>query len=88
MIKIGEKAETPHSLRSMRDAFNGTFIVAGGSDREDGNKAICNGYADLVAYGRLFLSNPDLPRWFRIYAPLNGYNRDTFYTPDPVIGYT
>ncbi|XP_026411256.1 12-oxophytodienoate reductase 1-like [Papaver somniferum] len=46
------------------------------------------GHADLVAYGRLFLANPDLPKRFAIDAPLNKYDRDTFYTLDPVIGYT
>ncbi|WVZ85785.1 hypothetical protein U9M48_032660, partial [Paspalum notatum var. saurae] len=88
MVKLGEKFETPYSLRPMRDAFKGTFIVAGGYNREDGNNAITTGYADLVAYGRIFLSNPDLPRRFEIDAPLNKYNRETFYIPDPVIGYT
>ncbi|EMS57216.1 12-oxophytodienoate reductase 2 [Triticum urartu] len=88
MVNIGEKLETPHSLRAMRDAFKGTFIVAGGYGRDDGDKAIADGYADLVAFGRLFLSNPDLPRRFEIDGPLNKYNRDTFYLSDPVIGYT
>jgi 12-oxophytodienoic acid reductase len=88
MVKLGEKFETPYSLRPMRDAFKGTFIVAGGYTREDGNDAISTGYADLIAYGRLFLSNPDLPRRLEIDGPLNKYNRDTFYIPDPVIGYT
>ncbi|CAL5027300.1 unnamed protein product [Urochloa decumbens] len=36
MITVGEKTETPHSLRPMRNAFEGTFIAAGGYDREDG----------------------------------------------------
>ncbi|XBH80391.1 hypothetical protein VPH35_106140 [Triticum aestivum] len=88
MVNIGEKLETPHSLHAMRDAFKGTFIVAGGYGRDDGDKAIADGYADLVAFGRLFLSNPDLPRRFEIDGPLNKYNRDTFYLSDPVIGYT
>ncbi|KAI0494255.1 hypothetical protein KFK09_024387 [Dendrobium nobile] len=88
MITVGEKTETPHSLLPMRRAFKGTFIVAGGYDREDGNRAIATGYADLVAYGRVFLANPDLPRRFELDAPLNNYNRETFYIPDPVVGYT
>uniref|UniRef100_A0A0D9ZL84 NADH:flavin oxidoreductase/NADH oxidase N-terminal domain-containing protein n=1 Tax=Oryza glumipatula TaxID=40148 RepID=A0A0D9ZL84_9ORYZ len=88
MVKLGEKFETPHSLRPIRDAFKGTFIAAGGYNKEDGNKAVSTGYTDLVAYGRLFLSNPDLPRRFEIDAPLNKYNRETFYISDPVIGYT
>ncbi|CAK7327826.1 unnamed protein product [Dovyalis caffra] len=83
-----EKHECPHSLLPMRKAFNGTFIVAGGFDREDGNKAVAENRGDLVAYGRWFLANPDLPRRFELNAPLNKYNRETFYTPDPVIGYT
>ncbi|KAI4324210.1 hypothetical protein L6164_023764 [Bauhinia variegata] len=76
------------SLLPMRKAFNGTFIVAGGYDREKGNKAIAENRTDLVVYGKLFLANPDLPRRFELNAPLNKYNRKTFYTPDPVIGYT
>ncbi|KAF2296962.1 hypothetical protein GH714_013626 [Hevea brasiliensis] len=77
-----------YSLLPMRKAFKGTFLAAGGYDREDGNKAIAENRADLVVYGRLFLANPDLPRRFELNAPLNKYNRDTFYTSDPVIGYT
>lgn len=85
---VGENLDTPHSLLPMRKAFNGTFLVAGGYGREDGNKAVAEGCADLVAYGRIFLANPDLPKRFELDAPLNKYNRDTFYTPDPVVGYT
>ncbi|KAK0600512.1 hypothetical protein LWI29_015708 [Acer saccharum] len=85
---VGENLDTPHSLLPMRKAFNGTFLVAGGYGREDGNKAVAEGTTDLVAYGRIFLANPDLPKRFELDSPLNKYNRDTFYIPDPVIGYT
>ncbi|GLU06702.1 hypothetical protein SLE2022_237060 [Rubroshorea leprosula] len=88
MQTIGEKVESPDSLLPMRKAFKGTFIAAGGYDREDGNKAVAENHADLVAYGRIFLANPDLPRRFELNAPLNKYNRETFYTLDPVVGYT
>ncbi|KAL9274499.1 putative 12-oxophytodienoate reductase 11 [Drosera capensis] len=88
MIKLGEKKEGPHSLFPMRKAFNGTFIAAGGFNREDGIKAVEEGRADLVAYGRFFLANPDLPRRFELDAPLNKYDRSTFYIADPVVGYT
>ncbi|XP_030934811.1 12-oxophytodienoate reductase 2-like isoform X2 [Quercus lobata] len=83
-----EKSESPHGLVLMREAFKGNFIVAGGYDREDGSKAIAENHADLVAYGRHFLANPDLPKRFKLNAPLNKYNRETFYTSDPVLGYT
>ncbi|PKI38977.1 hypothetical protein CRG98_040629 [Punica granatum] len=53
-----------------------------------GVEALENGVADLIGYGRLFISNPDLVYRFKINAPLNPYNRETFYINDPVIGYT
>lgn len=76
------------SLDPFRDAFKGSFIAAGGYGREDGNAAIESGRADLIAYGRLFLSNPDLPKRFELRAPLNKYDRGTFYTNDRIVGYT
>ncbi|XP_058773036.1 putative 12-oxophytodienoate reductase 11 [Vicia villosa] len=88
LIHTFDPVETPHSLVPMRKAFNGTFMVAGGYNRQDGNNAIAENRADLVVYGRWFISNPDLPKRFALDAPLNKYNRETFYIPDPVIGYT
>uniref|UniRef100_A0A0D6QWW6 NADH:flavin oxidoreductase/NADH oxidase N-terminal domain-containing protein n=1 Tax=Araucaria cunninghamii TaxID=56994 RepID=A0A0D6QWW6_ARACU len=88
MVTVGEAVSTDKSLLPMRKAFKGSFLVAGGYDRDDGNAAIASGKADLVVYGRLFLANPDLPKRFELNAPLNKYNRDTFYIPDPVVGYT
>ncbi|WVZ85786.1 hypothetical protein U9M48_032660 [Paspalum notatum var. saurae] len=82
-VELGGNFESPYSIGPMRDAFKGTFIVAGNYNRDDGNNAISSGYADLIAYGRLFLSNPDLPRRFEIDATLNKYNSETFYIPDP-----
>ncbi|WVZ81975.1 hypothetical protein U9M48_029298 [Paspalum notatum var. saurae] len=79
--------QIPHGLLPFRKVFKGTFIAAGAYDREEGNKVVANGYTDLVAYGRLFLANPDLPKRFALGAPLNKYDRSTFYTQDPVIGY-
>ncbi|KAI4324211.1 hypothetical protein L6164_023765 [Bauhinia variegata] len=87
-LTLGDSIGNSKSLLPMRKAFNGTFIVAGGYDHEDGNKAIAENRTDLVAYGRLFLANPDLPKRFELNVPLNKYNRKTFYIPDPVIGYT
>ncbi|XP_058090126.1 12-oxophytodienoate reductase 1-like isoform X3 [Magnolia sinica] len=85
---FGKISETPYSLGPMRKAFKGTFIVCGGYTREEGDKVIANGAADLVAYGRYFVSNPDLPKRFEVNAPLNEYDEATFYSQDPVVGYT
>ena len=46
-----------------------------------------DGDADLVAFGRHFVANPDLPKRIRLGLPLNAYDRDTFYTFD-ARGYT
>ncbi|XP_026410240.1 12-oxophytodienoate reductase 1-like [Papaver somniferum] len=78
MIIVEKKCHTLHSLIPMRKSFTGTFMVGGGYDREDGNKAIFSNSADLFVFGRLFLSNPNLPKRFDINAPLTKYNRETF----------
>ncbi|KAK8937096.1 putative 12-oxophytodienoate reductase 3 [Platanthera zijinensis] len=87
MLTVEGKAEIPRGLLPMRKSFNGTFIAAGGYDRDEGNKVVEEGYTDLVAYGRIFLANPDLTKRFEFNAPLNKPNRLTFYTPDSVVGY-
>ncbi|CAN6198322.1 unnamed protein product [Urochloa humidicola] len=87
----GRRRQIPHRLLPFRKAFNGTFIAAGGYDRDEGNKVVADGYTDLVAYGRLFIANrpnPDLPRRFELGASLNEYDRSTFITQDPIVGYT
>ncbi|KAL2536959.1 12-oxophytodienoate reductase 1 [Forsythia ovata] len=84
----GVENEAPHRLLPMRKAFKNTFIAAGGYNRNKANQAIADNYADLIAFGRLFLANPDLPKRYELDAPLNKYNRSTFYIPDPVVGYT
>lgn len=88
MAIVDGRRQIPHGLLPFKKAFNGTFIAAGGYDKEEGDKVVTDGYADLVAYGRIFLANPDLPTRFKLGATLNEYDRSTFYTQDPVIGYT
>lgn len=73
--------------RYFRPLFKGTIISAGGYDRDRGNAVLAAGYADLIAYGRLFISNPDLPKRFAQNAPLNPYDRATFFGGD-ARGYT
>ena len=62
-------------------------LAAGGYDRESGNHAIEKGIADLIAYGRQAIANPDLPERFAKKAQLNPYDRATFYGGDER-GYT
>ncbi|KAI5079626.1 hypothetical protein GOP47_0005105 [Adiantum capillus-veneris] len=82
------EVHTHDTLASARKAFKGAFMVAGGHTRESGDEVIESDASDLVAYGRWFLANPDLPRRFLLNAPLNNYIRETFYIQHPVKGYT
>ena len=88
MAIVDGRRVVPKRLLPYREAFKGTFIANGGYDRVEGDKAVASGYADLVSFGRLFLANPDLPKRLELNAPLNKYDRTTFYTSDPVVGYT
>lgn len=63
----------------IRDRFTNTLIVNGGYTREKANAVIANKAADLVAFGTLFISNPDLPQRLALNAPLNEPNPATFY---------
>ena len=63
----------------FRSLYTGTLITAGGYTRESGEAVLRANEADLVAYGRLFIANPDLPKRFAFNAPLNPYDRNTFY---------
>jgi N-ethylmaleimide reductase len=65
--------------KAIRSIFKGTLILNGGYDALKGNDAIQNGVADLIAYGSLFLANPDLPERFRKLASLNTPDITTFY---------
>jgi N-ethylmaleimide reductase len=72
---------------SLRAAFKGTFILAGGFDRASAERALEAGQADLIAFARPFLANPDLVARLRTNAPLNAPDATTFYTPGAK-GYT
>ena len=72
---------------SLRSTFKGVFILAGGFDRATAETALAEKRADLIAFGRPFLANPDLVARMRANAPLNAPDMATFYVPGPK-GYT
>jgi len=80
-------AEAPITSEIFRAAYQGKFISAGGYDQAMGEAVLEAGLADAVAYGRLYISNPDLAERFAQGATLNAYNRATFYGGAEV-GYT
>jgi N-ethylmaleimide reductase len=63
------------------------FILAGGFDRAGAEAALEAGQADLIAFARQFLANPDLVERMRANAGLNPLDMGTFYTPGAK-GYT
>jgi N-ethylmaleimide reductase len=84
---IGAPPVPAEIKRRLREAFKGLFILAGGFDRESAESALKAGQADLIAFGRPFLANPDLVKRMQSDAPLNAPDPATFYTPGPK-GYT
>jgi N-ethylmaleimide reductase len=77
----------PSAMALFRPIWNGVLISAGGFTGETAEAAITEGHADAIAFGRIFISNPDLPRRLRHGYPLTPYNRATFYGGEEA-GYT
>lgn len=70
-----------------RQTFKGAYIANNGYTRDMAMHAVASGHADAIAFGRLFISNPDLVARLKLNTRLNEPNPQTFYTPGPV-GYT
>lgn len=78
----------PDALKAaMRQAWPRTFILCGGFDRATAEAAVSTGRADLIAFGRPFLANPDLVARLERNHALNAPDFSTFYTPGAK-GYT
>ena len=78
-VHVIEAPVTGLDYGALRRAFNGAYIANGGYTRESAIEALGEGRADLVAFGRPFIANPDLVERFRLNAPLNEPDRTTFY---------
>ncbi|HYQ93057.1 MAG TPA: alkene reductase [Candidatus Competibacteraceae bacterium] len=66
-------------LEQIREQYQGILILAGGFDHDTAEDWLERGRADLIAFGRKFLANPDLPERFRQRAPLNADEPSTYY---------
>jgi 2,4-dienoyl-CoA reductase-like NADH-dependent reductase (Old Yellow Enzyme family) len=64
----------------LKSAFGGVYIANEGFTFETAQQALAANEADGVAFGKLFIANPDLPTRFARGAPLNPWNTDTFYS--------
>jgi N-ethylmaleimide reductase len=77
------ESQGPVASERLRPIFRGKLIGAGGFEPNTAEEAIQEGVLDAVAFGRHFISNPDLPERIRERLPLADYDRSTFYTFDP-----
>ena len=77
----------PSAAATFRPLWPNVLIDAGGFDRDGALQAVRDGRADAVAFGRFFISNPDLPRRIELGVPFTPYHRPTFYGGGAV-GYT
>jgi N-ethylmaleimide reductase len=75
----GARDFAPFDYLALRKAFAGAYIANNGYTRELAIKALAEGRADLIAFGKLFISNPDLVERLRLGAPLNPFDQATFY---------
>jgi N-ethylmaleimide reductase len=73
----------PSAAKLFRPAWKGVLIAAGNFRGDTAEETVAQGHADAIAFGRLFISNPDLPERLRRGAPLTPYNRATFYGGGP-----
>jgi N-ethylmaleimide reductase len=82
---VEDPIPTDHKVdfyRRFRSAWKGIYVANAGYDAERGERAISDGSADAVAYGRLFLANPDLPTRLSLREPLNAPDTKSFYGGD------
>jgi N-ethylmaleimide reductase len=67
------------SLADLRQEFHGPLIANGGFTRDTATRVLADRTADAVAFGRLYLANPDLPERLQSNSPLNTPDESTFY---------
>ena len=77
---VDQEGQAPVAAEHLRMIFRNKIMAAGGFEPESAIAIVDQGKADLVAFGRYFVSNPDLPERIRNHRPLSPYDRDTFYT--------
>jgi N-ethylmaleimide reductase len=81
------EGQEPVAAQELSKLFHGPIIAAGGFKPESAAQSVIRGDANLIAFGRQFVANPDLPKRIELGLPLNHYDRSTFYAFDGK-GYT
>jgi N-ethylmaleimide reductase len=84
---MGAPAVPAEIKTALRQAFDGPFVLAGGFDHASAEKVLQDKQADLVAFGRPFVANPDLVQRMKTDVTMNELDMGSLYTPDAK-GYT
>jgi 2,4-dienoyl-CoA reductase-like NADH-dependent reductase (Old Yellow Enzyme family) len=74
-----ESLAAPRIGPGVRKAFNGVYVANDQLTKESAEKLLASGEADAVAFGKAFISNPDLPKRLKTDAALNEWDSSTFY---------
>jgi N-ethylmaleimide reductase len=80
---LGTPAPSSDVVAGIRNAFNGALILSGGYDGERAETDLAAGNCELIAFGRPFISNPELPKKIKARAELLPPKMEAFYTPGP-----
>ncbi len=75
----GPRDIAPFDYASLRKRFAGAYVANNGYDFALATKVLAEGAADLIAFGKPFISNPDLVERLKRGAPLNEWDKNTFY---------
>jgi N-ethylmaleimide reductase len=75
----GPRDIAPFDYEELRKRFSGTYIANNGYDFKLANQVLDTNKADLIAFGKLYISNPDLVERLKLGAPLNDFDNTTFY---------
>ena len=78
-LHVVEDRKADFDFQRLRQVFNGAYIANGDYERASAIKAVGEERADFIAFGKLFIANPDLPQRLRQDGPYNAPRPDSFY---------
>ena len=78
-LHVVEDRSSKFDFQRLRQIFNGAYIANGDYDRDSAIAAVAGEQADFIAFGKLFIANPDLPERLRRDGPYNAPRPDSFY---------
>ena len=78
-LHVVEDRSSKFDFQRLRQIFNGAYIANGDYDRDSAIAAVAGEQADFIAFGKLFIANPDLPERLRRNGPYNAPRPDSFY---------